>query len=94
MLKSNPARLFLVLLALLLALSLFIRPAHPHFEAEALFGFWPLFGLLGGLALAVAAGAMLGPLARLSPDGEAGRESAEPGNASPASHASGHGGGR
>lgn len=61
-------RLFWIILAALLCAALFIHPAHPHFEAETLFGFWPLFGLAGGMLLAVAAGAILGPLARYTED--------------------------
>lgn len=64
----TPLRLLLVLLAVLLVANAFIRPGHPHFEAESLYGFWPLFGLIGGLALSVAAGAMFGPLLRRAPE--------------------------
>jgi hypothetical protein len=60
--------MFLAVLALLACANLFVRPAHPHFEAETVFGFWPVFGLIGGLVLAVAGGAVLGPLTRLQED--------------------------
>ncbi len=39
-------------LAVLFGLTFFIRPAHPHFELEALFpGFWGAFGLLGAVGM-------------------------------------------
>ena len=62
----SASRLFFLILAVLLLAGLAVHPAHPHFEAEILFGFWPFFGLAGGVMLAVAAGAMLGPLTRFT----------------------------
>uniref|UniRef100_A0A7C4AAD2 DUF1049 domain-containing protein n=1 Tax=Fundidesulfovibrio putealis TaxID=270496 RepID=A0A7C4AAD2_9BACT len=62
--RTTMAKAFFLLLALLLGANALLTPAHPHFEAEAVFGFWPLFGLAGGLALCVAGGAMLAPLLR------------------------------
>lgn len=69
MLKSTSARVLLVLLAVLLAANIFIRPAHPHFGAEALPGFWAAFGLGVGLALAAFAGKLLAPALRQKEDG-------------------------
>lgn len=39
-------------LAVLVVLNLFIRPAHPHFSAEKIPGFWAIFGV--GIAIALA----------------------------------------
>ncbi|MDQ7031909.1 MAG: hypothetical protein Q9M37_04225 [Desulfonauticus sp.] len=36
---------FFSVLACLVILNIFIRPHHPHFEAENFPGFWALFGL-------------------------------------------------
>jgi len=60
---------FAAVLAALAAAGLFVHPHHPHFAAETLFGFWPLFGLLGGAALLALAGLALRPLTRWTPDG-------------------------
>ena len=69
MLTSTFARAFFGFLAALLLLNLFMAPAHPHFAAETLPWFWAGFGLIGGVALAVAGGAMLGPLLRQKVEG-------------------------
>ncbi|GFK92558.1 hypothetical protein NNJEOMEG_00383 [Fundidesulfovibrio magnetotacticus] len=59
-------------LGVLVVAGLFVHPHHPHFAAESLYGFWPLFGLLGGTALALAGGLALRPLTRWEEDGHDG----------------------
>ncbi len=44
--------LFFAILALLVALNVFLRPHHPHVGAEALPGFWAVFGLVLAVAMA------------------------------------------
>ncbi len=64
MLKSTAARLFVAVLAALAAASLFVRPDHPHIQAETVAGFWAAFGFVAGLALIALGGLGLGPLTR------------------------------
>lgn len=45
--------LFFAILVLLVALNVFLRPHHPHVGAEALPGFWAIFGLVLAVAMAV-----------------------------------------
>lgn len=44
--------LFFIALGLLVLLNAFIHPHHPHFDLEAIPGFWSLFGLAGAVILA------------------------------------------
>jgi len=67
--SSKNWKILAAILAALAGANLLVLPHHPHFEAEALPGFWAAFGFLGGLALCVAAGAMLGPLVRVRREG-------------------------
>jgi purine-cytosine permease-like protein len=70
MLTPPRNRTLVIVLGVLLAANVFIRSGHPHFEAENIFGYWAGFGTLGGLALCVVGGAMLGPLLRLKGEDE------------------------
>jgi hypothetical protein len=44
--------LFIIYLAVLVAINFVFRPHHPHIHAEVYVGFWPLFGLGVGLIMA------------------------------------------
>ena len=55
-------RLFLIGLAVLLALNAFIRPEHPHFGVDAYPLFWPAFGLGGGLLLVLIVKKLVQPI--------------------------------
>ncbi|MEG6549550.1 hypothetical protein V6C53_04840 [Desulfocurvibacter africanus] len=60
--------LFFVTLALLVALNIILRPHHPHVDAEALPGFWAVFGLVLAVAMAVLMKGIVAPLIGFSED--------------------------
>lgn len=60
--------LFFAALVLLVALNVFIRPHHPHVDAEHLPGFWALFGLVLAVAMAVLMKGIVAPLLGFSED--------------------------
>ena len=43
---------FLIVLGLLVAANFIVKPHHPHFELEAIPGFWAIFGMAVAILLA------------------------------------------
>ncbi|MDR1546730.1 MAG: hypothetical protein LBU12_08500 [Deltaproteobacteria bacterium] len=60
--------IFFVILAVLALLNLVVANHHPHFGVDAYPFFWPLFGLVVGLALIFAVKKIIQPLIKRSED--------------------------
>lgn len=60
--------LLFAVLGLLVVLNYFLRPEHPHVEAEVLPGFWAVFGLAVAVAMAAVMKTVIGPLLAVRED--------------------------
>jgi peptidoglycan/LPS O-acetylase OafA/YrhL len=65
-------KLLLAVLALLVAINVFVRPEHPHFPLETIPGFWAVFGLVAAVGMSLVLKKLASPLLRRpeEPDGD------------------------
>ena len=73
--RRRPVRyikLGLAVLALLVAVNVFVRPEHPHFGLERIPGFWAVFGLAAAVGMSLVLKKLVYPLLRRpeEPDGK------------------------